>query len=127
MTLSSDQRRNMVLGAEGNVLEHAARHGADNAASYARCWIDGNFNALIRIEGSECAAEFAFSVSDRVCAGLRKETEPPPAPPAAPPAAADEKKRRSVFTPWCAGYCWGFVHGAALAVWLIVVLGKTLR
>jgi hypothetical protein len=60
---------------EGAVLQLAGTHGMPAARAYAHNVADGVFNALIRIEGAEAAAAFAFALSDRVAGGLRVPTD----------------------------------------------------
>jgi hypothetical protein len=84
---------------EGRVLAQV-ESGRKHAIEHAECVIDGAMNALVRLQGAEVTAHFAFALSDRVAAGLRQPTEaifPAPdddeKPPEAPAAA---KPRQSV-------------------------------
>jgi hypothetical protein len=72
MTLPN--RNNYVLNHEGQILSLAGSSGQAIASDYARCVVDGAMNAIIRMEGAEKAAAFAFGVADRVAGGLRAPT-----------------------------------------------------
>jgi hypothetical protein len=120
-------RRQQIMTYEGHVLSETSRgacYGADNA----RCLIDGAFNALIRIDGREAAALFAFAVSDRIAGGLRQPTAwplPPgaqPAPESVAPSPPPEPPEREGWMAALRGRLWlpasfwcGFVAGAWLA------------
>lgn len=72
-----------VLHYEGVMLATVGEHGQEVAASNARCCVDGAMNALIRIEGPQEAAKFAFAMADRAVAAIREPTHVPmllPAP-----------------------------------------------
>lgn len=66
--------RSAMLQMEGQLLHLAGHAGDEIAAEQARALIDGAFNALIRLEGKEGAAEYAFALTDRVTGGLKHPT-----------------------------------------------------
>jgi hypothetical protein len=113
MSLSKEQRRAIVATQEGTALSSVGQYGLDQAAEFARCQIDGLFNAVIRIEGAEVASRFAFALADRIAGGLREPTEailvnPAPALDIVPPAPRPPLKP---FDPR-SRYWWGMLHGA---------------
>lgn len=127
MIYSPDQRRQIMLSVEGGFLERVGQLGEAVAAESARCTIDGIANALMRIEGPERAAEFTLALGDRMVGNIRTPTEMPlanPAPekaaekPAAPEERPIEQAPRKSRV-WA--YFWGFVHGAALAAYVLAV------
>jgi hypothetical protein len=69
--MTPEQRAQMVIYYEGQSLSNVGQVGVIQAPEHARCIIDGNFNALIRMEGREAAAVYAFALADRVVGGLR--------------------------------------------------------
>lgn len=130
MTLSSHHRRNIVLQAEGMAINQAGSVGSDLQADITRAQIDGLFNALIRMEGRETAAGYAFTVGDRVAGGLREPTDfrlpkvelvQPAPPPPLPPVIEPEPKWWHP-TPWR----WGFVYGVLVGM-LIAICGMGVR
>jgi hypothetical protein len=89
--LTDEMRKQVMISHEGQILAVAGQCGIPHACDMAHCVVDGMFNALIRMEGREKAAEVAFAVSDRVAGGLREgtvwpmvkqENIPLPSPPA---------------------------------------------
>lgn len=78
--IPSNQRHNIVLMHEGQALQYASSHGTDIACEFARCQIDGAFNALMRMGGTDAAQEFAFALSDRMVGRLKTPTPWPPIP-----------------------------------------------
>lgn len=123
------QRREVVMGAEGNMLSNCSRLSADDVSDYARCYIDGAANALIRMQGAEVAARFIFALGDRVAGGLRAQTDwrEPPAieaikPPPVPVLPAPEPV--PLKTDWhlrAHDYVWGVIHGLVAAGIIYVV------
>ena len=75
--LSPDARKRYVLMHEGRPLSNSGPHGEEASIDLARCAIDGAMNALIRMDGREKAAEYAFALADRVAGGLREPTALP--------------------------------------------------
>ena len=72
--LTQSQKDQVMAGNEGQILVMSSNCGAEYAGQMARCSIDGAMNAIVRLEGAECAALFAFALSDRVAGGLRTTT-----------------------------------------------------
>lgn len=72
-------QKNLICGQEGHVLSMASSYGTEYAGEFGRCVADGAMNALVRMEGSEAAARFAFALCDRVVAGVRGPTAVPEA------------------------------------------------
>lgn len=93
--IPESQRRMLVLMHEGQLIANAGQAGDEDGAALARCVIDGAFNALIRIEGRDKAAEYAFAAADRVVGGIKAPTAWPISRPTqiAPPAAPPEKPK----------------------------------
>jgi hypothetical protein len=58
-------RKRVMLGNEGHIIEFAGNHGEAAATEYARGAIDGCFNALIRLEGPTPATARARATADR--------------------------------------------------------------
>lgn len=77
MKLDQETRHRTVRMQEGSILNVAGNSGDEYAVDCAKACIDGMANALIRIEGREKAAEFAFALCDRIVAGIRAPTEIP--------------------------------------------------
>jgi hypothetical protein len=75
--MTPDQKNQVVLAHEGQVLALAGGHGAEHAGAITRCMIDGAMNGLLRIEGREAATVFAFAVCDRISLGLKGRTSIP--------------------------------------------------
>lgn len=111
--MNPEMRKQIVLSHEGQCLAMAGPNGGgeEHAREVTRCVIDGAFNALIRMEGAEQAAKFAFALSDRVVGQLRQPTELPvgPVPPIAKPKAAPAL--RLTMTWWALGFAAGLVVG----------------
>ncbi|AXK79972.1 hypothetical protein DW352_05230 [Pseudolabrys taiwanensis] len=91
------KRSDIMMANEGQLLVAASNWGKDATAEHARGIIDGCFNALVRFEGSEETAKFAFAVADRVAGALKTPTAWPlradeqaasPTPGQTPPAPA---------------------------------------
>lgn len=130
MTLSSHARRNIVMSSEGMAIHMAGSNGSEMQADVTRAQIDGLFNALIRMEGRETAAGYAFTVGDRVAAGLREPTDfrlpklelVQPAPPPVPPPIVEPKPKWWHPTPWF----WGFVYGVLVGL-LVAICGMGVR
>lgn len=129
MNLSSDYRRRIVMASEGSAIGAVGTNGSEMQGEIVRAQIDGLFNALIRIDGAETAAGYAFTMGDRVAAGLRAPTDfrlpkpvlvqPAPPPPDSLPAPADAKSDRIAW--WCS-YLLGCLHGAiavSVLTWII--------
>lgn len=74
MSLPKHVLRQTTIGHEGQILAQVTTVGVDAAGQLARCFADGAVNALIRIEGVEAAAHYAFALSDRVAGGLKEPT-----------------------------------------------------
>lgn len=104
----------IVLFYEGHLLQAVSGSGEAHVAKLARCMIDGAFNALMRIDGTDAAANYSFAVSDRIVGKLKtptmwptpKMTEKlpiasPPSPPPTPP------RRYSFWTIFAIGWCLG--------------------
>ena len=72
--LTQSQKDQVMAGNEGQILVMSSNCGAEYAGQMARCSIDGAMNAIVRLEGAERAALFAFALSDRVAGGLRATT-----------------------------------------------------
>lgn len=85
MGLSEQDRRKVLICHEGQILAHVGTCGIEMTGDLARCYADGAINAIIRLEGVEAAARFAFALSDRAVGGLRGETLSFPLPSAPPP------------------------------------------
>jgi len=68
------KRSDIMMANEGQLLVAASNWGKDATAEHARGIIDGCFNALVRFEGSEETAKFAFAVADRVAGALKTPT-----------------------------------------------------
>ena len=75
--MTPDQKNQVVLAHEGQVLALAGGHGAEHAGAITRCMIDGAMNGLLRIEGREAATVFAYAVCDRMSLGLKGRTSIP--------------------------------------------------
>lgn len=130
--MTPDERRGIVMSAEGGMLTNVQRVGVDYTADYTRATIDGHVNALIRMEGAEAIARFAFALGDRVVAGLRAPTdfralevklpELVPGPPLVEPPrdVIEPAAERRIPAP----YLWGVLHGALLALWMLYVSGR---
>jgi hypothetical protein len=121
--MNEAMRRQIVLSHEGQVLALASNHDAEHAAFIAHCIADGVMNAIIRIEGPDRAAEFAFALGDRVVGRVRASTYwpaaqvaevTPSAVAAAEPPKVVAKKKSMMFLPWLAGFFSGFIIGAGL-------------
>lgn len=124
--MPDEMRRQIVIGCEGNALGNAGNQGVDFAADLARCQVDGNMNALVRMIGREEAAKYALALGDRVAGGLREPTalpwlvppkpEPlpdfPPADWSPEPAPAPPPKRMNFWTIFIIGWVFGFLTGA---------------
>lgn len=113
--LSPEIRKQQVLLYEGQAISAAGHHGKDGAIELARCAVDGVMNALIRMEGREAAATYAFALADRVVGGLREPTAFPVAPAPALPASASppkpEPRRMNFWTIFIMGWACGFITG----------------
>jgi hypothetical protein len=72
--LNDEARRNLVMVYESQALAVGGTCGTPMGVDHARCIVDGAMNAIIRMEGAEKAAAFAFGVADRVAGGLRAPT-----------------------------------------------------
>jgi hypothetical protein len=87
--MTPDARELCMLNHEGQTLHMAGSHGKEYAIDVAHCVVDGIMNALIKIEGPEAAAQFAFALSDRVVGRVRLpsmgEKLPEPLPRQVPP------------------------------------------
>lgn len=73
--MNAEERRNAVTCYEGQVLTIVGNCGPEYACDMARCAVDGAINALMRIEGAQETARFAFNVVDRVVETVRDATE----------------------------------------------------
>lgn len=72
-------RKTQILCYEGQALEFAGRHGKEEGTLHVECLIDGAMNAMIRMNGNEASADFAFALVDRVVKGARTPTVLPQA------------------------------------------------
>lgn len=72
--MTPEGRRHVMLSHEGQVLTMTASYGVEGAAEHTRCVVDGCFNALIRMEGPEAAAQYAFALADRVVGRVKEPT-----------------------------------------------------
>jgi hypothetical protein len=100
--MTPEQRAEVVLFYEGQALQVAGRSTVAEGAESARCIIDGSINALMRLEGSQAAAEYAYAAADRAVARLRAPTElfrKPEETPAPPPVAIEPAPAPSVPEP----------------------------
>ncbi len=113
--LPPELRTNMVLMYEGCALKAVGDNGgAEVACEIARCNIDGAFNALIRMEGAEAAAEYAFALADRVSGRIKAPTAWPPvlAPTVIEPAkVAPPKQRPGFWSTFLVGWLLGLAMG----------------
>ena len=57
-------RKRHVPMYESRALSNTGTHGQESAIALAHGAIDGIMNALIRVEGSEAAARYAFALAD---------------------------------------------------------------
>jgi hypothetical protein len=73
--LTTETRIQVVMSNEGQVLALAGNAGREHAGEIARAIVDGTMNAMIRMEGREATASFAFLVADRVAGGVRAPTD----------------------------------------------------
>lgn len=64
--MNDSHKRQMVIMYEGQALNYAGVNGDVEGINNAHCAIDGLMNALIRLDGPEEVAKFAFALSDRV-------------------------------------------------------------
>lgn len=116
--MTPEERKASVIQFEGQMLQMAGNFGA-RGSEQIRLIIDGAMNAIIRSEGAEAAAEFAFAVSDRVAGGLRMPTDialPKPAPAKTVEAAvtltAERRPRQIRFSSiFLIGWLCGFAVG----------------
>ena len=121
--MPEDQRRSLIVQCEGHCLSHAGNgFGTDHAADIARCVIDGWMNGLVRIEGEEEAAKYAFALADRIVnraikitaytapAALMPPTPPPPMRP-----MGWRRLAREALLPWGLGWAAGFICGLGAA------------
>ncbi len=88
--MTPEDRRYSVLSHEGQILASVQHHGPAHAGEVARCVADGALNALIRIEGPEAAAKFAFALADRAVGGVH--LEPTAGPLVIPPRPVSARK-----------------------------------
>lgn len=100
---------------EGQLLHIAGNSGEETGIAVAKDMIDGATNALVRLEGAQAAAEFAFALSDRVVAKVGVTTAtllPAPAPPSIVPAPAKpESSRMGFWYIFICGWALGFIVG----------------
>jgi hypothetical protein len=89
---------------EGQILASVQHHGTEHAGEIARCVADGAVNALIRIEGPEAAAKFAFALADRAVGGVHLE-------PTAGPLVVPPRPRYLPRPAWAHGCLVGFFCG----------------
>ena len=97
--MNQDSRELCMMNHEGQTLQMAGAQGKEHAVEIAHCVVDGVMNALIKIEGPEAAAQFAFALSDRVVGRVRlpslgdrlPEPEKVPEPPARADAPSDTR------------------------------------
>jgi len=116
--MNPDSRELCMMNHEGQTLQMAGSHGKEHAVEIAHCVVDGVMNALIKIEGPEAAAQFAFALSDRVVGRVRlpslgEKVPEPPEPPARqtpPPIAASTWS-------WAHGCLVGFVAGVIVGLY----------
>jgi hypothetical protein len=98
-------KEQMVLAHEGQTLMMAGSHGNDHAVSMGHCVVDGVMNALVRMEGPEKAAEYAFALADRIVGAVKSPTPLPFVPHQIPPPTKDW------WWSWAHGCLVGFVAG----------------
>jgi hypothetical protein len=98
--MTPEDRRHSVMAHEGQILASVQHHGTAHAGEIARCVADGAVNALIRIEGPEAAAKFAFALADRAVGGVHLD-------PTAGPIVVPPRPRSSKMA-WAHGWVIGF-------------------
>ncbi len=135
--LSSEYRRRIVMSSEGAAISAVGANGAEIQSEITRAQIDGLFNALIRIDGPEVAAGYAFTMGDRVAAGLREPTDfrlPKPVlvervseHPAHVVLAAEKLSAKANRVAWWSAYLLGVIQGAIGICVLAWIIGKVIR
>jgi hypothetical protein len=134
--MNAEDRRNSMLFHEGQVIQSAGHHGSDHAAHMARAVVDGVMNALIRLDGAEETAKYAFALADRVVGRLKEPTalafmQKQPTLVATPidieadlkNFAAGLQRRQPTLMRFGWLFC-GFVCGFVAALVLVIVVGK---
>jgi hypothetical protein len=106
--MTPEERKHSMLAHEGQILASVQHLGTARAGEIARCVADGAVNALIRIEGPEAAAKFAFALADRAVGGLH--LEPTAGPLVIPPPRAPRWA-------WAHGCLVGFVAGVIVGLY----------
>ena len=121
MSMPSELREKTVLAFEGYWLQTCIN--SEGGTMHARCSIDGAINAIVRLDGEEAAAKYAFALADRLVGRLPITPWPPArevvnlpaleaaiAPPPAPPAKPKSLRFWTVFgLGWVSGYVSGVV------------------
>jgi hypothetical protein len=74
------QRDDMVLFYEGQAIQIAGNHDRAAALDQITAMIDGNVNAMIRVQGAEETSKYAFALADRVVGKVRGATMFPARP-----------------------------------------------
>lgn len=75
--MPDEQRKAIVIQCEGNCLGNVNHATVEHASDVARAVIDGWMNGLVRMEGEEMAAKYAFALADRVVNRAIKVTPMP--------------------------------------------------
>ena len=118
--MTPEARKDIVIAHEGQALMVVGSAGRGYAAEMAMAVTDGLMNALVRMEGSEAAAKFAFALADRVAGGVREPTNFQIVISPSPAVVVDESLRsrlRQLRPPKFCGFWWvaGLVAGLAIA------------
>lgn len=119
--MTPKDKNEVALSNEGQLLALAGAHGVQYAVDVARGVADGAMNALIRLEGREEAAKYAFALADRVAGAVLSSTPTawvPPAPPEVPPPPDEpqpQRRRVVLMKLWIAACL--VAAGAELAMW----------
>jgi hypothetical protein len=120
--MTPEQRSQVVLSHEGQALNLAGCHGISEAGELSRCIVDGVMNALVRMDGPEETAKFAFALSDRVAGGLREPTAlpavkqivPPDREKPAQPSPAPPERRLGFWSIWVVAWIAGLIVGLVI-------------
>lgn len=121
--MTPKDRNEVALSNEGQLLALAGAHSVQYAADVARGVADGAMNALIRLEGREEAAKYAFALADRVVGAVLSSTPTawvPPAPLEVSPSPEElpPPRRRVVLVKLWIAACL-VTAGAVLAMWCL--------
>jgi hypothetical protein len=79
--MTPEHKARYTMAHEGQAMVLVGEQGAEHAVAMGHCVVDGVMNAMIRLEGPEKAAEFAFALSDRVVGQIKTPTGPRIVPP----------------------------------------------